>query len=83
MGIVFNSRARGDHKADSGALLTGLHNSTVNTMFEMIDATYAVELERGIIVSSLLPTWQNQWDHPEQFSNPGLLRNIQREGVRL
>lgn len=85
-GIVFGSRARGDHTADSDAdiavLLPGVHGSTVNTMLEMIDAAYAIELESGIVVSPL-PIWQDQWDHPEQFSNPNLLRNIQREGVRL
>jgi predicted nucleotidyltransferase len=84
--VVYGSRARGDHTADSDAdlavLLPGVHGSTVNTMLEMIDAAYAVELESGIVVSPL-PIWQDQWDHPEQFSNPSLLRNIQREGVRL
>jgi predicted nucleotidyltransferase len=85
-GVVFGSRARGDHTSDSDAdlavLLPGVHGSTVDTMLEMIDAAYAVELESGIVVSPL-PIWQDQWDHPEQFSNPSLLRNIQREGVRL
>jgi predicted nucleotidyltransferase len=84
--VIFGSRARGDHSADSDAdlavLLAGVHGSTVNTMLEMIDAAYAVELESGIVVSPL-PIWQDEWDHPEQFSNPSLLRNIQREGVRL
>ena len=85
-GIVFGSRARGSYKADSDAdlaiLLPGPHGSTINTMLEMIDAAYAVELESGIVVSPL-PIWQDQWEHPERFSNPNLLRNIQREGVRL
>jgi predicted nucleotidyltransferase len=84
--VIYGSRARGDHKPDSDAdlavLLPGPHGSTVNTMLDMIDAAYAVELESGIVVSPL-PIWQDQWEHPEQFSNPGLLRNIQREGVRL
>lgn len=84
--VVFGSRARGDHKADSDAdlavLLPGNHGSTVNTMLEMIDAAYAVELESGIAISPL-PIWQDQWEHPEQFSNPRLLQNIQREGVPL
>ncbi len=84
--VVFGSRARGDHTADSdtdlAVLLPGVHGSTVNTMLEMIDVAYEVELESGIVVSPL-PIWQDQWDHPEQFSNPGLIRNIQREGVRL
>ena len=48
----------------------------------MIDAAYAVELESGIVVSPL-PIWQDHWDDLEQFSNPNLLRNFQRKGVRL
>ncbi len=84
--VIFGSRARGDHAADSDAdlavLLPGAHGSTIDTMLEMIDAAYAVELESGIVVSPL-PIWQDQWDHPERFSNPSLIRNIQREGVRL
>jgi hypothetical protein len=27
-----------------------------------------------------LPIWEAQWAHPEQYSNPYLLRNIAREG---
>lgn len=85
-GVVFGSRARGDYRADSDAdlavLLPGDHGSTVNTMLEMIDAAYEVELESGIVISPL-PIWQDQWDHPENFSNPRLLRNIQREGIPL
>ncbi|MDE8345933.1 MAG: nucleotidyltransferase domain-containing protein [Acidocella sp.] len=84
--VLYGSRARGDHTIDSDAdlavLLPGSHGSTVDTMLEMIDAAYAVELESGIVVSPL-PIWQDQWDHPERFSNPSLLRNIQKEGVRL
>jgi predicted nucleotidyltransferase len=84
--VIYGSRARGDHRANSdvdlAVLLPGPHGSTVNTMLDMIDAAYAVELESGLIVSPL-PIWQDQWEHAEQFSNPGLLRNIQREGVRL
>jgi predicted nucleotidyltransferase len=84
--ILFGSRARGDHSAGSDAdlavLLPGVHDSTINTMLEMIDAAYAVELESGIVVSPL-PIWQDQWDHPEHFSNPSLIRNIQRDGIPL
>jgi predicted nucleotidyltransferase len=84
--ILFGSRARGDHSAGSDAdlaiLLPGVHGSTINTMLEMIDAAYAIELESGIVVSPL-PIWQDQWDHPEHFSNPSLIRNIQRDGIPL
>lgn len=85
-GVIFGSRARGDYGADSDAdlavLLPGDPGSTVNTMLEMIDAAYEVELESGIVISPL-PIWQDQWNYPESFSNPGLLRNIQREGIPL
>jgi predicted nucleotidyltransferase len=85
-GVVFGSRARGDYRADSdtdiAVLLPGDHGSTVNTMMAMIDAAYEVELESGIVISPL-PIWQDQWDHPESFSNPSLLRNIQRDGIPL
>ncbi len=84
--VLFGSRARGDHKTDSDAdlavLLPGPHGSTVKTMLEMVDAAYQVELESGIVVSPL-PIWQDEWDHPERFSNPGLLHRIKREGIRL
>jgi predicted nucleotidyltransferase len=84
--VLFGSRARGDHQSDSDAdlavLLPGPHGSTVKTMLEMVDAAYQVELESGIVVSPL-PIWQDEWDHPERFSNPRLLRHIKREGIRL
>ncbi len=84
--FIFGSRARGDDKPDSDAdlavLLAGPQGSTVDKMLEMIGAAYEIELESGIVVSPL-PIWQEQWDHPERFSNPGLLRNIKRDGVRL
>jgi len=54
----------------------------VNTMLDMIDDAYDVELASGVVVSPL-PVWQDQWEHPERFSNPDLLRNIQKDGVPL
>jgi len=84
--VVFGSRARGDHRQDSDAdlavLLPGVHGSMVNTMLDMIDDAYDVELASGVVVSPL-PVWQDQWEHPERFSNPDLLRNIQKDGVPL
>lgn len=32
---------------------------------------------------SPLPVWLDQWERPETYSNPALLRNIASEGVRL
>jgi len=84
--IVFGSRARGSHRPDSDAdvavLLQGEHQRAMQTTLAMADVAYDVLLETGINISPL-PVWVDQWEHPERFSNPALLRNIAREGVRL
>ena len=38
-------------------------------------------LETGINISPL-PVWLDEWEHPEAYSNPSLLKNIANEGVR-
>jgi hypothetical protein len=43
---------------------------------------YDVLLETGINVAPL-PIWLDEWNHPENYSNPALLHNIAKEGVRL
>lgn len=48
----------------------------------MADVAYDVLLETGINISPL-PVWLDEWEHPERHSNPVLLHNIVREGVRL
>jgi len=68
--ILFGSRARGE----PGKLLP--------TKLEMSDIAYDVLLDTGINVSPL-PVWLSEWAHPEAYSNPRLLENIAREGVRL
>jgi uncharacterized protein len=30
-----------------------------------------------------LPLWADEVEHPETFSNPALINNILREGIRL
>ena len=32
---------------------------------------------------SPLPVWMDEWEHPETYSNPRLLKNIANDGVRL
>lgn len=84
--IVFGSRARGTHRPDSDAdvaiLLKGEHGRALPTTLAMADVAYDVLLDTGINISPL-PIWLDQWDHPERFANPALLRNIAQEGVRL
>lgn len=84
--IVYGSRARGTHRPDSDAdvavLLNGEHQRVLPTTLAMADVAYDVLLETGINISPL-PIWMDEWEHPENYSNPALLRNIDREGVRL
>lgn len=84
--ILFGSRARGDFSPESDAdvavLLHGKPGRLVPTKLDMSDIAYDILLDTGINVSPL-PVWLDEWEHPETYSNPRLLANISREGVRL
>ena len=84
--ILFGSRARHSNNAESDAdvavLLNGFPEKFILTKFEMDDLAYEVLLETGIRIQPL-PIWQTEWEHPENYSNPHLLQNIAREGIRL
>ena len=84
--IVYGSRARGTHRPDSDAdlavILNGHHQKALPTTLAMADVAYDVLLETGINITPL-PVWLDDWQHPEHYSNPDLLRNIDREGIRL
>ena len=84
--ILFGSRARGDFRADSDAdlavLLRGPRGAFLDTKLMLADIAYEVLLETGIRVQPL-PVWDEEWQRPDAHSNPRLLRNIEREGIRL
>ncbi|MBV9287792.1 MAG: nucleotidyltransferase domain-containing protein [Hyphomicrobiales bacterium] len=84
--ILYGSRARGTHRPDSDAdvavLLKGEHQKILKVALAMSDMAYDVLLETGINISPL-PVWLDEWERPERYSNPTLLRNIAREGARL
>ena len=84
--ILFGSRARRTHQPDSDAdvavLLRGPHTRLLPVKLAMADLAFDAMLETGIRVQPL-PIWEDEWAHPENYSNPALLRNIAREGVRL
>lgn len=84
--ILFGSRARGYFQADSDAdlavLLRGRHNDFLDTKLALADIAYDVLLETGIRIQPL-PIWEDEWQYPEAYSNPRLLDNINREGIRL
>ncbi len=84
--ILFGSRARKTHRPDSDAdvavLLHGRPGKFVSTKLAMDDLAYDVLLEMGIRIQPL-PIWEEEWQHPEAYSNPRLLDNIEREGIWL
>ena len=84
--IVFGSRARGTHRPDSdldvAVLLKSETQRALPTTLAMADVAFDELLETGINISPL-PVWMDQWEHPERFSNPDLLRTIALEGIRL
>ena len=84
--ILFGSRARKSHRPDSDAdvavLLHGQPGRFVATKLAMDDLAYEVLLNTGIRIQPL-PVWEEEWKHPEVYSNPRLLINIEREGIRL
>lgn len=84
--ILFGSRARHSHHPDSDAdvavLLHGHSGKFLVTKLAMADVAYEVLLETGIRIQPL-PIWRDEWEHPEGYSNPRLLHNIEREGIRF
>jgi putative addiction module component (TIGR02574 family) len=82
--ILFGSRARHDHHAhsdvDIALLLRGHPGRFLTTKLEMADIAYDVLLETGIRVQPF-PIWEDEWVHTEDYPNPRLLQNIEREGM--
>jgi uncharacterized protein len=84
--LLYGSRARGAYRPDSdvdvAVLLRGERQRLLPATLAMADVAYDVLLETGINIAPL-PIWTDEWENPDTYSNPALLRNIAREGVRL
>jgi uncharacterized protein len=84
--VLFGSRARGEQRPDSDAdlavLLAGAQGSRLDTALHLADIAFDVMLDTGILIEAI-PFWQEEWAHPERFSNPALIERIRREGVPL
>lgn len=84
--ILFGSRAKGNFRPDSDAdiavVLPGSRGQFMAAKLMMADMAFDVLLDTGIRVQPL-PVWEEEWTHPDEYSNPALLRNIERDGVRL
>ena len=85
-GVLFGSRARRTHLADSDAdiavVLAGKSGNRSVIAREMAGIAFDVMLETGVMVEAL-PLWEDEFERPESFSNPALIRTIRREGLRL
>ena len=85
-GVVFGSRARGTHNADSDAdvavILKGERGNRYEASREMAGVAFDVMLDNGILIDPL-PLWEGEMKRPETFGNPALIENIKREGLRL
>lgn len=83
---LFGSRARNTHTAESDAdiaiVLKGADRDRAEAVKGMAAVAFHVMLETGVMVEAL-PLWRDEVEHPETFSNPALIRNILREGIRL
>lgn len=84
--FVFGSRARGTNRADSDVdialVLRGPRGKLMETSLELADIAYDVLLDTNIYIQPM-PLWELEWARPETHSNPRLIENIKREGIRL
>jgi predicted nucleotidyltransferase len=84
--ILFGSQARGSahvgSDTDVAVLLHGQPGNFVATKLALDEVAYDVLLDSGIRIQPM-PIWEDEWAHPECYSNPRLLENIAREGLAL
>jgi hypothetical protein len=63
-------------------LLLGSPGKFIASKLAMDDLAYDVLLDTGIRIQPL-PVWESEWNQPENYSNPWLLKTIANEGIRL
>lgn len=84
--VIFGSRARRTHTAESDAdlavVLRGDHGRRFDVVRSMSALAFDVMLETGVLIQPV-PLWEDEWRSPERFNNPALVKNIQREGIRV
>lgn len=87
--ILYGSPARGDHHDESdvdvAVLLNGERMRYLDTKLDMCDVACDVmlESEECNLRISPLPVWMDEWNDKESYSNPELLKNIEKDGIRL
>ena len=72
-GLVYGSRARGDHKPDSDAdlavILKGERGDRYKVSGDMAGIAFDVMLETGILVQAL-PLWEDELARPNSSAIP-------------
>jgi DNA invertase Pin-like site-specific DNA recombinase/predicted nucleotidyltransferase len=83
---LFGSRARRTHKPDSDAdiavVLDGARGDRSAAVKGMAGIAFHVMMETGVMVEAL-PLWSDEIERPETFTNPALIKNVLRDGIRL
>jgi uncharacterized protein len=84
--LLFGSRARNTHRPESdldlAVVLNGNKGDRGAAVKDLAAVAFHVMMETGVMVDAL-PIWAEELSVPEAFSNPALLQNILREGIRL
>jgi predicted nucleotidyltransferase len=82
--LLYRSRARGDaddlSDVDPAVLLGGPQGNRIDAAANMAGIAFDLMLDTGILVDPL-PIWLEEWTHPEDFANPGLIETIRRDGI--
>jgi predicted nucleotidyltransferase len=81
---LYGSRARKTHASDSDAdlavFLKGAPGDVLEVGVDMAGVAFDAMLDTEVLVAPL-PIWEDDWSHPEKYSNPRLLENIRSEGI--
>ena len=84
--ILFGSHARHESRSQSdidiAILLRGIHGRRADTALDMASIAFDVMMETGVLVDAT-PFWMDEWQHPENFKNSALIKNIQQDGILL
>jgi predicted nucleotidyltransferase len=84
--ILFGSRARGDDAPDSDVDVAVVFRGTISDPWSVkrriIEETYPLLLETGFYIQPW-PVTEGELDAPDTAANPGLIRNILREGLAV
>lgn len=82
---LFGSFARNSARDDSDvdvAVVLGDRGNLSETILRFSDVAYDMFMETGVLVDAH-PLWEDDWQNPGLSTNPHLIENIKRDGVRL